>query len=282
MLTEPMAVFGLGRWGTTLARALIDAGLPLVAVSSHRLRVKQELPESLWPLWTGDTQRLVERARWIFLTVRDDAIEPTARRLATLRDDWTGYTFVHSSGAHGREPLATLHQRGARTGVFHPLNAFPDPLRHPTPVAGTPFGVLADEDLRSDLFALAEKLGGRPFSIPPNLRAAYHLVAVLVANAPLVLISLGRELLRRSGLEPDVRWEYYTVLLQSALSHAGDPEPILYLTGPWARRDRTTVRQHRDALQSLYPEAVPLYERLVALAQALYVAATGQPMGGEI
>ncbi len=276
MKQPPIAIYGLGRWGTSLALGMLDRGLPLIGVSSRHRRT--DLPDALRPFWIDDPCALAQRAGWIFLTVRDDAITAVAERFADFPVDWRSRVVLHSSGLHPPERLAPLADRGARVGVLHPLNTFPDPVIGRTRVAGTAYAVVADPPVQQALVTFVRSLGGTPHVLPRDLQPVYHLIAVLVANAPVVCAAWGRTLLRQSGLEMHVPWEAYRPLIEAAARAMVDPEPIRRLTGPWVRHDRSTMQMHRQWLRRIRAPDERVYRELARIARRLVAQyTTGSP-----
>ena len=279
MKQPPIAVYGLGRWGTSLALGLLDHGLPLAGVGSRHRRT--DLPDALRSLWVDDPCELVRRAEWIFLTVRDDALATVAERFADLPVDWHARVVLHSSGLHPPERLAPLADRGARVGVLHPLNTFPDPVTGRTRIAGTAYTIVADPPVQQALVAFVHSIGGIPHVLPRDFQPIYHLIAVLVANAPVVCAAWGRALLRQSGLERYIPWEAYRPLIEAAAQGMVDPEPIRRLTGPWVRNDRSTMRVHRQWLRRMRAPEERVYRELARIARYLVEQyETHPPTGG--
>jgi carbonic anhydrase/acetyltransferase-like protein (isoleucine patch superfamily) len=101
----------------------------------------------------------------------DDAI---AGIVASLK--WRpGQAVVHCSGATEVSVLAPAEQAGARTGGFHPMQAFTDPQAALASLPGCTIAIEArDATLAEGLDALAVSLGCRAMRLPPGCRARYH------------------------------------------------------------------------------------------------------------
>jgi predicted short-subunit dehydrogenase-like oxidoreductase (DUF2520 family) len=104
---------GTGAVGTTLARALDGAGLPVVAVASRSFDAASRLAGELrdCTAWT-DPQAVVDASDLVFLTVPDDSIEEVCKGLC-----WSeGKAAVHCSGARTIAELSSAAEAGAQTG----------------------------------------------------------------------------------------------------------------------------------------------------------------------
>jgi predicted short-subunit dehydrogenase-like oxidoreductase (DUF2520 family) len=99
--------------------------------------------------------------------------------------------------------------------------------------------------------------------INPEARPRYHAAAVFASNYVVVLAGVARSLLERAGPSRSAAWEAIKPLLSGTLENllAADPESAL--TGPVARADTETLRQH---LAAVSPEEAALYEALARAA----------------
>jgi predicted short-subunit dehydrogenase-like oxidoreductase (DUF2520 family) len=239
-LSAPLAIFGRGRVGRSLARAAEAAGIEVTLMPG-------EAP--------GEC-----RGAAALLCVPDEAISGAAERIAAGGPALVG----HVSGATTLAALAPAAERGARTFSLHPLQTFPD---GETPVEGTPAAIAgSDDDALEYARALAEALDMRPFEVPEESRAAYHAAAAIASNLLVALEESAAELLGRIGVE-DPRARLAPLVLRTAANWAERGSAAL--TGPIARGDRATVQRHRVALAETAPELVRLYDALAMRAEAL-------------
>ncbi|HEY2734773.1 MAG TPA: DUF2520 domain-containing protein, partial [Polyangiales bacterium] len=174
---QRIAVVGLGRFGACLTRGLIAARLGPVTIASNRRsslqRMAAELGSAVVP--ARSLARLRE-AELVFLAVPDDRIAEVCAKLPIGE----GGAVVHASGAVGTVPLMAAAAKGARVGVFHPLQAFPLDASAAR-FRGVHIGIEADEPLRAILARIARRLGATPFSLNGIDRAAYHAAAVFAS-----------------------------------------------------------------------------------------------------
>ena len=222
------AVLGSGAVGGALLRALPGAGVRVL---------------SAWTRGSGLPLPALD-VEVVFLAVPDDAVEPLCEELPVQR----GQLIAHLAGALPLSSLASAARRGARTGSLHPLRAFvrggaQDFRGAAAGVAGQ--GALA----RSQLAALARRLGMTPLAVGDGSRALYHAAAVLAAGSQVALFAEAVRAFRAAtgASEPAARRALLPLALGS-LEALRDHPPGRALTGPVARGDAARVAAHLAAL----------------------------------
>ncbi|WP_275423699.1 Rossmann-like and DUF2520 domain-containing protein [Virgisporangium ochraceum] len=287
---ETVSVIGAGRVGTALAVALAAAGHEIVAVStvSNRDRVGRLLPGT--PVLPPDEAATGDL---VIIAVPDDVLAGLVRGLAAAGAFRPGQLVVHTSGAHGLEPLRPAEQRGTLIAAVHPVMTFTEfdapasagagpraSAASPSlvaPVASLPallspgdagpgaeatrtedvtFGVTAEKAARRRAAKLVTDLGGIPEWIAERDRTLYHAALAHGANHLVTLVNEARDRLRDAGVDNPER--VLRPLLQAALDNSlalGDAA----LTGPVSRGDAGTVAGHLAALGATAPGSVPPY-----------------------
>ncbi|WP_437736592.1 DUF2520 domain-containing protein [Sorangium sp. So ce1335] len=249
-------IYGGGKVGRGLARAIRDAGMPV----------------TLRPARDGLPAERIE-ADLVILAVRDRDIAPCAealrdRGLVGHRD----VAVVHCAGALGPEALAAV--RGGRVSVaqMHPMISFASPAFVPFLERGQ-LHVDGDPGAVRVARSLGARLGMSPRTFPGLDRVAYHAAAGLVANGAAALAAAGVDLLERAGVDRKIAAEMLGPLLRTVADNVevlGVPDA---LTGPVRRGDAGGVARHLETLRRLAPHLVPLYVAAAAtqlpLARAL-------------
>lgn len=230
-----LAIIGPGRLGASIAPAAEAAGLTVQVLG-------REIP----PEGLGDAT--------VLLSVPDAAIGIVAAGIGASGD--RPRMVGHTSGA---SPLSSLDAALATEGefLFHPLQTFPEPG---TPLKGIPVAVWGTtETARGAAEDLAVAIGGSPFPVPEETRAAYHAAASMASNFLVTLEESASGLLEKSGV-PDARQTLGPLIrstLENWVERGGQA-----LTGPIVRGDEKTVEAHRKALAEFDPELVELYDVL--------------------
>jgi predicted short-subunit dehydrogenase-like oxidoreductase (DUF2520 family) len=93
-------------------------------------------------------------------------------------------------------------------------------------------------------------LGGKSFSIKTREKALYHAAAVMSAGNVVALFDIATEMLSRTGLSGAQSREVLLGLLESTVRNLKAQKPEKALTGPFARGDIETSRQHITALKA--------------------------------
>jgi predicted short-subunit dehydrogenase-like oxidoreductase (DUF2520 family) len=241
----PLAVIGPGRVGRSVATAAERSGI------ATRLAGRDDSLEA---------SRGSEVA---LLCVPDaeitSACEVVASAVPPVR-------FVgHTSGATGLDALTAARAAGAQVFSMHPLQTIPDGeadlAEAPCAVAGF------SDDAVALAWALATRIGMRPFEVPEEQRAIYHAAAVMASNLLVALEESATELLDRAGVDAASRELLAPLVLRTARNWA--ERGARALTGPAARGDDETIERHLEVLREVAPELVPVYESLTERARAI-------------
>jgi predicted short-subunit dehydrogenase-like oxidoreductase (DUF2520 family) len=242
-----VAVIGLGNWGSSLASALDACGLLAECVHARR---------------RGSRIRLDARVLW--LCVPDAAIASTAEWIVHQREDLRGQIVVHSSGALDRSVLAVAERAGARTASVHPMMSFP--TRRVVALKGTRFAVeAADAATRGELFALVQRLGGRPFAIDGRGKAMYHAGAMFGSPLLVATLAAGVRAMREAGIGEKEALALLGPMAAATVANVQKQGLARSFSGPLARGDAATVKLHREALKN-HPLVAHVYDSLAQLA----------------
>ncbi|HUY97098.1 MAG TPA: DUF2520 domain-containing protein [Verrucomicrobiae bacterium] len=260
-----VGVVGAGRAGTVIALALERAGYELVALSSRRRPDAAELASRLGrpAVAVDDAVDVLDRATVVWLTVPDDELAPLAIRLGRHRDRWGRRVAIHCAGRFDRSVLAPLRLTGAGVAACHPLAALARP--DPDQLRGVVAPLDADPGARRGVVAMARRIGLCPIPLPGDQRAAYHAVAVMAGNLPLVLLGAAERVGAEAGLPAEIV-RGLLPLLAGALANARVMGTRDALTGPAVRGDRRTLAAHLAVLEALDPKVAELYRAASALA----------------
>ena len=265
MVVKPrIAIVGAGRLSSALAVSLREAGYKIDTIifrraGSSRARARRLAAE------VGARARSIRSpilsTRVVWFCVPDQQISPCAETLARVTD-WGGKIAVHSSGALSSSELDAVKKKGAAVASVHPLMTFVKKVR--PSLNGVPFALEGDRAATRVARRMVLDMGGEPFSIAKEDKAAYHawggftsplLVAILVVAEQVAMkAGIGRELARRR-MRPIVGQTLANYFLTG---------PADAFSGPIIRGDVATVEKHLRVLEQI-PEAKQVY---LALANA--------------
>src|SRR4029077_6849629 len=159
MQKPTIAIIGPGRAGSALGRALHQAGYTIAAIGRRNPDNVRNLAEEAGARACQSPATSIALADLTIVAVPDDVILPLATDMAESLCSAAGKAAVHLSGAQDRSALRPLAQQGSlRTGVFHPLQTFRRGPEAVGNVAGTYFGIDAEQPLRDQLTQMAHDL----------------------------------------------------------------------------------------------------------------------------
>jgi len=182
----------------------------------------------------------------LLLAVSDSAISEVAETLAQRSIRFGN--AIHFSGVATSQLLWPLANHGTRTGSFHPVHSFSDPVWSASNFSGSHVAIEGSaEDM---LLQLAACLEAVTFSVEPAQKAKYHAATALAANGVSALANASIRILN-DALPETSNPEIAKTLVLPMMHSVIDKTYSLgrhSLTGPVARGDLATVAKHIAAL----------------------------------
>lgn len=258
-----ISIVGAGNLASALAVSLRAAGYAIgqivtrdsAASMRHARRLAREVGASAVP-----AERAQIRSKVVWFCVPDAAIAGAAKSLAGAAN-WSGKVALHSSGALASDELALLRAQGAAVASAHPLMTF---VRGSRPsLAKVPFALEGDQTAVRAARAIASSLGGRPFTIHKDQKAAYHAWGMFASPLLTALLAAGERVAGAAGVSRKAARERIVPILSQTLANYARLGAPGAFSGPIARGDIATVQKHLRALRKV-PGAREVY---VALAQ---------------
>jgi len=250
---------GAGAAGGALARALAAAGVPVVAVTGKGPERAHTLAAAIPECAAVPTaQDVADRADLVVLAVPDRAIAEVCASVRWRADA----AVVHCSGAHSLDVLEPARAAGALVGGCHPLQTLTGAPEDAARLAGSVFGIEAEEPLRGMLADLVERIGGRPVFLSARDKALYHASAVLISNYTVTLAATAAGLWEAFGVDRRDGLRALLPLLQGTVANLEQHGVPNALTGPIARGDAGTLERHLNVLADYRPDLLPLYREL--------------------
>ncbi|HIU63953.1 MAG TPA: DUF2520 domain-containing protein [Candidatus Avacidaminococcus intestinavium] len=264
-----IGISGMGKVGCSLQRSLKLQGITAICAPGMR-RQKLE-PEEAAEVTVGSLINLLQKAQVIFLTVPDSQIKQSADNLVQLAQQeqlsLTSKTFFHCSGAGDVALLQSLAQAGANIGSWHPLQSFANGQGSFKDIYIALDGQAAVRKIGEQV---ARLLGSYSFYVPPQARRQYHAAACLTSNYIVTLLAIAQALLAKWTVSEAEALQALLPLLRGTVANL---EQVTLarkaLTGPIARGDLVTVKEH---LSVLPPATIALYKALGSSAAQLALA----------
>jgi len=239
-----IAIVGAGNWGSSLAAAVLNSGIPLLEVVVRRANDRRrKFGESSVVLMKDAALD----ADVIWLCVPDREIVPVVERLVELRRDLDGQTVLHSSGAMTVKILDLAKRAGASVGGIAPVCSFP--TRDPVSLSGVNFVVEAtSERTRKKLSALVEKLGGAPLRVHSAKKVLYHAAATMASPLLVSAAHAAVQAAQLAGLAKSDAEAVVAALALGSLRNYVERGSDQSFSGAFARGDAGTVELHLRAL----------------------------------
>lgn len=233
---QRIAIIGTGNVGYHLSKAFLRAGLEVVQVVAHSERSAERFSRDVpGPVITVAPSLLADADVYI-LAVNDDRIDEAAEAL-----NINGRLVVHTSGS---VPMEVLQGKSSRIGVLYPLQTLlygHDIDFHEVPVC---VEAARSADARA-LECLAVRISGNVLRVNSEKRRMLHLAAVFASNFTYHMYTIAADILKRSGLDPDLLHPLITETVRKSLKH----EPGTAQTGPASRQDLKIIEHHLTLLE---------------------------------
>jgi predicted short-subunit dehydrogenase-like oxidoreductase (DUF2520 family) len=197
----------------------------------------------------------------IWFSVPDREIARVAAQLAN-RVSWKGKIALHCSGALASDELGKLRDRGASVASVHPLMTFV--AGSVPPLEGVAFAVEGDRVATNLARRIVRQLGGVPFPIGKQNKAAYHAWGGFTSPLLVAALAAGEQVARLAGLTPASARKKMLPIVAQTLANYARYGPAGAFSGPLVRGDAAVVRSHLRALRRL-PAARKTY---LALAKS--------------
>lgn len=253
-----ISIIGLGSVGTALLRVLSEKGYSVISVY-NRSEMDPELIKRYQEttFQRGLPRDSEELGDLIFISVSDDAVSKIVQELSNR---FTGIQkdVVHLSGTHSSQILSPLKKSGSNVASFHPMQAI---TKETKSFSGTWFDMEGDEALLGKLEILAKELEANTFRVEPEAKPLLHASAVVASNYLVVLGEIVSKISINANIPESTALKALKPLMENTLDNISELGVTEALTGPIARGDVQTVKQHLNSLNTI-PEIRSLYKRL--------------------
>jgi len=267
-----IAIIGPGKVGTTLGVLAARAGVRVAAVGARRAEQARHAAELIGgPCRPCTPAEAAGAAPMVLLTVSDPAIATVCDELAGAGAFADGASVVHCSGILAGEVLAPARDRcGCSAASMHPLQTFATVDSAIEAFAGTSVFCEGDEGALARASALVGAVGGRYVAMASEGKALYHAAACTTSNALAALIDAALAMFEAAGIDRATALQAAGPLLRATADNVAAMGPAAALTGPVARGDGRTLRQHARALADADADVRELY--LAAARQTITLA----------
>lgn len=262
-----IVIIGAGQVGQTLGRLLHRSGkYKVVGVWDRNATHAWAAVSFIGPgvRIYKDKKEAVQAADIIFITTPDDVIENICREIFSgANSDSNDKIVIHCSGSQSSGILksAKRHQ-GVYIASFHPMQTFADKAETAGNFKGTYCVYEGEPRALPAVKGIIRTLGGRPVKIKARDKTLYHIGCVFASNYLVAILKASGEFLKCCGLKNQDMLKSVQPLVNSSLRNIIALGPTAALTGPIARGDVRTIKNHVRSIRKNMPAYLPLYKEL--------------------
>lgn len=253
-----IGIIGTGAVGSALAVLLQNAGYTISGISGRNKERSEELAGRLKiQKHDAGNDEIIKDADVIFFCLPDDSLAEEIKRCADTIDSVDQKIFFHTSGVLSSSIFEPFRKKGALAASFHPLQTIP---RSNAAVSLKDFAIALEGDQTAVDYAyeMVQKIGAKPMLLRPEQKVMYHATATLASNGLVGLSGVVEEMIDAVGLGEEGR-EYFYKLMGQSLDNSRSMTAPDAITGPAARGDVATLKQHLNTLRQQSPHIVPIY-----------------------
>ena len=247
--TPTIFLLGSGNVAWHLSAALSAKGCRFLGVYNRTLRHAQALAEKLHCPVVADLEQAPRDADLYLICTSDNAIAS----VSALLPENSGLV-AHVSGSAAIDYIDKKHKR---RGVMYPLQTFNKGRL--VDLTNVPIFVEADNVSDVDfLTSLARLFSETVIPLKGEQRKALHVAAVFACNFTNFMYGLAAEIMQKNGLD----FQLLSPLIQETAKRVEITDnPMTLQTGPAARNDVKTIREHLNLLKNR-PDIQELYQML--------------------
>lgn len=274
-----LCIIGAGRLGATMCRAFSEAegnDIRLAAVSSRTqeslARAKKALGERAAGIFfTKRNSEAALRAECVLICTPDDIIKNVCDEIfQDIESSNTGkYCVVHFSGSKTLDVVKTAEKAGAGTASIHPLKSFASVSEAIKTLRGTVYGITYSDKRSEDVAEkLVKHLGGEIILIDDKKKPLYHAAACVASNYMVTLLNYAVSIHQKIGIKPEDSLKGLINLSEGTLENIKKMGTKKSLTGPIARGDTGTIKEHMEGFSKLLKEEEKLIYKIMGMETA--------------
>ena len=260
---EKVVIIGAGPVGKSFGFLLDKIGYQILGFISNSLNSAQNGANLInGARANNDYDNFIKEADLILITTPDQAIKKEARELFDLDLIKNKATLVHLSGALDSDILATkgdktygrlsLHPLQSIANVKQGINKLPDSF---FTIEGNSLGIKKGEEILTAL-EVDYKI------ISKEAKPLYHAAACVASNYLVAIVDLAIKMMQEVGISNDDALSALLPLVKGSVENIAQANPAQALTGPLARGDEETIKEHLASLKTFLPEKLKLYNEL--------------------
>lgn len=261
-MTKTINIIGAGRLGKTIARLIVKKEVGLIQdILNSNLASGQRAREFIGSGKVCHEIRQFRPADIFLITTPDNTIEKICNLLVREHKFKSNSIIIHCSGALSSDVLQQAKNIGCFTASIHPIKSFADAKKSVKTFVGTFCSYEGDAEAFDTVAKIFESIGGIIFTIDKDKKPLYHAAAVFCCNYLVTLSYIANKCCQEAGINKGNAKQIVHNLMQNTLNNLKLLPHEKALTGPIARANLDTLKQHKKALKD-FPDLKHLYEEL--------------------
>jgi len=256
-------IIGAGRLGTTLASVISNKPGQDLKIRYIASRTEESLAKAKEILgthgreviFTKDIIEGVKDCSLVFICTPDDEIEKVCNYIAKnsgpdLKDKY----FIHFSGSKRLEILKHAKDLGANVASIHPMKSFASITDSIKTIKGTVYGITFERtnisgkstENKNLILNIVKSLGGKAVEVKNDDKPLYHAAACIASNYLVSLVNYAVEINEKIGIKSEDSLKGLIGLIEGTINNIKKLGTKEALTGPIARGDTGTIKEHLD------------------------------------
>jgi len=281
VIQNNICIIGAGRVGTTIAYVLANKKLPnlkICSVSSRSNKSIERAKKILGNLgkdiyFTLDNIKAIKNCNCVLICTPDDVIKKVSHQISDKAgENLNCMVAIHLSGSKSLKVLEGFERKSILTASIHPMKSFASIESAIKTIKGTVFGVTYSNKLaREKAVYIVGKLDGVVVDVDDNKKPLYHAAACVASNYLVSLIDYAVTIHKGIGIKNDDSLKGLLGLIKGTIDNIEKMGTKKSLTGPIARGDTGTIREHLDNFNKYFKGNESLYKIMgIETAQIAY------------
>ena len=258
-----ICIIGAGRLGLTLALCFsknINKNLKLVSITTKSSDSLVKAKEIITKLndqvsFFNDNYSAAKLANCILICTPDSIIKNVCDELFIDKKlEGYGKAVIHFSGSKKLDVINSAKEAGASIACIHPIKSFANYIESAKTIKNTLFGITYEKDDKAAINVIKviiKFLNGKSVFVSNDNKPLYHACACIASNYLVALLNLATEIGENIGIKPEDYIGGLLNLSQGTLDNISKMGSKKSLTGPIARGDITTIKDHLAQLEAL-------------------------------
>ncbi len=258
---DKVAIIGIGRLGTALARALYQNQYLIVGLIDQHLSHAKRISNVVKAEICSDHIFDLEDVDIIFICVPDDAIDSVVASLKNEFERRRISKFVfHCSGALTSNVFDLLTKFDIACASVHPIQTFAGQDTDWQKLSNIYWGLEGDLKAIDKASEIIEKLKSHTIIINREFKSLYHLACTMASNYLVSLLVPVVDIFKKMNFSEQQTLTIIHPLLSTTISNLKEQGLQGALTGPISRGDIATIIKHIETLTRNLPHFESMYK----------------------